>query len=196
MRAYCHRENKVCSFSRVILDGTKAVIVIPVDGFRYQRLDLVCAPMYVCKHRKKKHCFRGVDGNIFEFRSTVKCYDKESYTLHRINQCPDRMITNRYTICPLKLCLQRSVNSKCRFTSIKTFNCSQFSDEIYKLLSHVYGIVKDYQLMKQERNHERFAELLNVTGYAARKAILMYNSPSEVSKKKKRGPRFKKLLSG
>ncbi|KAI8374079.1 hypothetical protein EDC96DRAFT_562794 [Choanephora cucurbitarum] len=85
-------------------------IVIPVDEFRtsvtcchcHQRLDLVRAPMYVCNHRKKKHRSGGFDGNMFESRLTVKCYDEENHILHRAN--------NR-AIYPLKLCPQCPANN-------------------------------------------------------------------------------------
>ena len=77
--------------------------------------------------------------------------------------------------------------------STKTFDCSKFPNETYKLLSHAYGIMKDDQLMRQESKRVCFAGHLNITEYAAQKAIQMYNNPSEVSKKKKRDPHFKKL---
>ena len=73
-------------------------IVIPVDEFRtsvtcchcHQQLDLVRSPMYVCNHRKKKHRSGGFNGNMFESRSTVKCYDEDNHILHRTSQCPER----------------------------------------------------------------------------------------------------------
>ncbi|KAI8375627.1 hypothetical protein EDC96DRAFT_571724 [Choanephora cucurbitarum] len=72
-------------------------IVIPVDEFRtsvscchcHQRLDLVRAPMYVCNHCKKKHRSGSFGGNMFESRSTAKCYDNCAiYPLKLCPQCP------------------------------------------------------------------------------------------------------------
>ncbi|KAI8331984.1 hypothetical protein EDC96DRAFT_568905 [Choanephora cucurbitarum] len=74
-------------------------------------------------------------------------------------------------------------------SSAKNFNCYKYSDETYKLLSYVYGIMKDGQLnapsKKQKSKRKRFAE---------QKAIHMYNNSLEVSEKKKRGPHFQPLF--
>ncbi|KAI8356100.1 hypothetical protein EDC96DRAFT_597502 [Choanephora cucurbitarum] len=94
-------------------------IVIPVDEFRtsvtcchcHQGLDLVRAPMYVCNHRKKKHRSGGFDGNMFESRSTVKCYEEENHILHRTSQCPQKRRIDNRAIYPLKLCPQFPTNN-------------------------------------------------------------------------------------
>ena len=73
-------------------------IVITVDEFRtsvtcshcLQRLNNVVSPEYSCNHRKKRHRSAGIGGNIFEARSTVKCYDEENHILQRASQYPQK----------------------------------------------------------------------------------------------------------
>ena len=78
-------------------------IVITVDEFRtsktcshcFQRLHNVFSPLYICNHRKKCHRSAGKDGNMFETRSTMKCYDEQNHILHRTSMCPERRLLGK-----------------------------------------------------------------------------------------------------
>ncbi|KAI8369218.1 hypothetical protein EDC96DRAFT_543199 [Choanephora cucurbitarum] len=75
---------------------------------------------------------------------------------HTLNESPPGRVTEKLILASLRNKM---------LTSTKTFDCSKFSDEIYKLMSHVYSIMKDDQLnvpsMKLKSKCERLAELLN-----------------------------------
>ena len=70
----------------------------------------------------------------------------------------------------------------------KVLDSTKFTDETYILLSRMYDAILNDRLSEPSFKHidrrQKFMKLLGITEHAAKRAIHIYNNPSEASERK------------